>query len=103
MKGWMYILKCIDNSYYTGSTNDLARRLEQHQSGKGALHTKNRLPVTLVYFEEFDRIDKAFYREKIVQKWSRAKKEALISGKFEKLKIASECKNDSHSKNLSKE
>lgn len=102
MKGWMYILKCSDDSYYTGSTNKLDKRLEQHQNGEGALHTKSRLPVSLVYSEEFDRIDKAFYREKIVQSWSRAKKEALISGNFDKLKSASECKNDSHSKNLSK-
>jgi putative endonuclease len=57
----------------------------QHQNGEGANHTKKRLPVKLVYFEEFDRIDKAFYREKQVQGWSRRKKEALIKGEYEKL------------------
>ena len=81
----MYILKCADNSYYTGSTKNLERRLAQHQDGEGANHTKKRLPVTLVYFEEFNRIDEAFYREKQVQGWRREKKEALINGRFDKL------------------
>lgn len=60
----MYILECADGSYYTGSTIDLERRFKQHQNGEGANHTKKRLPVELVYYEEFERIDKAFYREK---------------------------------------
>ena len=64
MKSYTYILKCADESYYTGSTKDLERRLKQHQNGEGANHTKNRLPVILVYVEVFDRIDHAFYREK---------------------------------------
>ena len=85
MKGFMYILECVDESYYTGSTKDLEFRLLQHQNGEGANHTKKHLPVKLVYFEEFDRIDKAFYREKQVQGWSRKKKEALIKGEFGKL------------------
>jgi len=85
MKGYMYILKCSDGSYYTGSTNDLERRLWQHQNGEGALYTKNRLPVELVYYEEYERIDYAFYREKQVKDWSRKKKEALIEGKLEEL------------------
>ena len=85
MKGWMYVLECSDGSYYTGSTNDLNRRLEQHKKGEGANHTKSRLPVKLIYFEEYDRIDEAFYREKQVQGWSRKKKEALIEGDYKKL------------------
>jgi putative endonuclease len=76
----MYILLCSDGSYYTGSTIDLVKRLEQHQNGDGANHTKKRLPVTLLYYEEYSRIDQAFYREKQVQGWSRKKKEALIEG-----------------------
>lgn len=78
MKGFMYILLCSDGSYYTGSTIDLEKRINEHQNGNGANHTKKRLPVELVYFEEFDRIDLAFNREKQIQKWSRIKKEALI-------------------------
>ena len=76
----MYILECCDGSYYTGSTIDLKKRVVQHQAGEGANHTKNRLPVKLVYHEEYPRIDLAFYREKQVQGWSRKKKEALING-----------------------
>jgi len=74
----MYILQCQDGSYYTGSTIDLKRRLKQHQDGEGSNYTKKHLPVKLVYFEKFDRIDKAFYREKQIQGWTRAKKKALI-------------------------
>ena len=79
----MYILKCSDGTYYTGSTKDLFRRLEQHQSGEGANYTAKRLPVKLVYYEVYDRIDYAFNREKQIQKWTRKKKEALINGEEE--------------------
>ena len=85
MKGWMYILRCSDGSYYTGSTRDLEGRLYEHQNGLGAVFTKKRLPIKLVYCEEFERIDEAFYREKQVQGWSRAKKEALIQGQYDLL------------------
>lgn len=95
----MYILECADGSYYTGSTNNLRLRLAQHQSGKGANHTKKHLPVKLVYFEEFQRIDEAFYREKQVQGWSRKKKEALINGMPQKLHELAECRNETHYKN----
>ena len=79
-KAHMYILECSDGTYYTGSTKDLMRRLEQHQSGEGANYTAKRLPVKLLYYEVYDRIDYAFNREKQVQGWSRKKKEALING-----------------------
>jgi len=85
MIGYMYILECADGSFYTGSTNNLELRLEQHQKGEGANHTKKRLPVRLIYFEVFQRIDEAFYREKQVQGWRREKKEALINNFQEKL------------------
>ena len=81
----MYILECNDGSYYTGSTNNLDKRLNEHNSGFGAKYTKKRLPVKLIYFEEFQRIDEAFLREKQIQNWSRAKKEALMKGELEKL------------------
>ena len=67
----MYILRCSDGSYYTGSTRDLEGRLYEHQNGLGAVFTKKRLPIKLVYCEEFERIDDAFYREKQVQGWSK--------------------------------
>ncbi len=85
MKGYVYILECSDGSYYTGSTQNLELRLLQHQNGEGSNHTKKRLPVKLVYYEEFPRVDLAFHREKQIQGWSRKKKQALINGEFDKL------------------
>tara|TARA_B110000285_G_C14539734_1_gene344465 strand:+ start:111 stop:410 length:300 start_codon:yes stop_codon:yes gene_type:complete len=98
MKGYMYILKCSNNTYYTGSTKHLERRILQHQSGAGANYTKKHQPVELAYYEEYNRIDTAFYREKQVQNWSKAKKEALIKGELGKLNELSECKNGTHFK-----
>ena len=95
-KGYMYILKCSDDSYYVGSTKYLERRIKQHQSGQGAKHTKKRLPVELIYFEEFHRIDYAFYREKQIQGWGRKKKEALMRRDFVDLHELSECQNETH-------
>src|SRR6185436_9020123 len=82
---WMYILKCADDSYYVGSTKNLDLRISQHQSGKGSRYTSGRLPVELVYGEEYDRIADAYAREKQVQNWSRAKREALIDGNLDVL------------------
>lgn len=92
----MYILECSNGQYYTGSTKGLERRLAEHQAGEGANFTKKHLPVKLVYYEEFQRIDEAFYKEKQVQGWSRKKKEALIQSQSEKLHDLSECKNETH-------
>ncbi len=82
---YMYILKCANGNYYTGSTINLEKRLKEHQAGLGAHYTRKHLPITLVYHEEFQRIDDAFYREKQVQGWRRKKKEALINGNYESL------------------
>ena len=99
-KGYMYILECSNGSLYVGSTKYLFKRVEQHNLGKGANFTKKHLPVKLVYYEEYHRIDLAFYREKQVQGWSRRKKTALIKGfKFELPKFA-ECKNETHYQNI---
>jgi putative endonuclease len=78
----VYILQCADSSYYVGSTRDLARRLEEHASGKGAAYTSRRLPVRLVFAAEFERIDEAYEMEKRIQNWSRRKREALIEGRY---------------------
>ena len=83
---WMYIIECCDGSYYVGSTKDLKRRLLQHQDGTGANYTSKRQPVNLVYCEEYDRVDEAFYREKKDQGWRRAKREELINGQLELLR-----------------
>ena len=72
------MLECCDGSYYVGSTRSLERQLYQHQIGQGSTYTRRRLPVRLVWFEEWENIGQAFAREKQVQNWSRAKRRALI-------------------------
>jgi putative endonuclease len=80
-----YILECRDGSYYVGSAWDLDHRVWQHSIGKGSEYTKRRLPVTLVFAAEFERIDEAYAMEKRIQGWSRRKREALIEGRYEEL------------------
>ena len=82
---FMYILRCADGSLYVGSTTNLARRLGEHSMGIGAQYTRRRLPVTLVFQQEFERIDEAYFSEKQVQGWGRAKRLALIEGRMELL------------------
>jgi putative endonuclease len=99
MKGYMYILECADQSFYVGSTYDLVMRFMQHQSGEGSNFTKNRLPVKLIYYEEFDSVGDAFRREKQIQGWSRAKKISLIKKNIKNLILLSQFQNHSHYKN----
>ncbi|NKF07803.1 GIY-YIG nuclease family protein [Clostridium gasigenes] len=75
---YMYILKCSDSSLYTGWTNDLDKRFKVHSQGKGAKYTKGRLPVELVYFEEFNNKIEAMKREYEVKQLSRKEKQKLI-------------------------
>ena len=84
-KFYVYILKCNDNSYYTGHTNDLEKRLIDHQNGSLLCYTTSRLPVKLVFVQEFDLREKAYYTERQIKGWSRRKKEALINGNFDLL------------------
>lgn len=73
-----YILRCADGTYYTGSTNDLERRLKEHSAGRGARYTRMRLPVELAYAEEFDTLREARAREREIKRLPRAKKTGLI-------------------------
>jgi len=83
---YVYILECSDTSYYVGVTNDLERRLLEHQSGMHEdSYTATRLPLKLVYHEQFDDPNAAIEREKRLKKWSRAKKEALIKANEQEL------------------
>jgi predicted GIY-YIG superfamily endonuclease len=76
----VYILKCADGSYYCGSTENLERRLSEHQKGYYKGYTFLRRPVTLVWSSEFPDRHSAFEFERKVKGWTRAKKEALIRG-----------------------
>ncbi|WP_420378388.1 GIY-YIG nuclease family protein [Gilvibacter sp.] len=86
MMGYTYLLLCSDQTLYTGSTINIEQRVQLHNQGKAANHTKKRRPVKLIYLEEFDSIATAFEREKQIQNWSRRKKLALINSEFNQLK-----------------
>lgn len=78
---YVYILQCSDNTLYTGWTNNLNKRLETHSKGKGAKYTKCRLPVKLVYFEEFEDKVPAQKREYAIKQLTRKEKlELILSG-----------------------
>ena len=83
-----YLLRCADGSYYVGHTDDIERRITQHETGAGSGYTATRLPVQLVWFEEFPTREEAKAAEAQVKNWSRRKKEALIGGKIDELKQA---------------
>ena len=74
MKNVTYILKCNDNSLYTGWTNDITHRLKMHNEGKGAKYTRGRGPVELVYLEEFETKQEAMSREAKIKRLSRKQK-----------------------------
>ncbi len=86
MNAWVYILLCADGSYYVGSARgSLDYRIGQHQAGEMAGYTHSRRPVELVWSQDFQFITDAIAFERQLKGWSRAKKEALIRGEYDKL------------------
>jgi predicted GIY-YIG superfamily endonuclease len=83
---WVYVLRCADDSYYVGHTDNLEMRLAQHQAGELAGYTKTRRPVQLVYSDTFGSRDEAFAAEQQLKGWSRKKKEALVRGDWDQLR-----------------
>jgi len=75
---WVYIVECADKSYYTGHTDNLEKRLYEHEQDYFKCYTSNRLPVRLVYSCEFETREDALARERQIKGWSRRKKQALI-------------------------
>ena len=87
---YIYILQCNDETYYTGVTSNLEERLRQHESGYGvSSYTSKRRPVKLVFSQQFHDITQAITLEKQIKGWTRKKKEALINGEWERLKLLS--------------
>ena len=85
-QSYVYILKCADNSYYTGVTSDLEKRIFQHNTAFYLdCYTASRRPLTLAFYAEFTDITLAIEMEKQIKKWSRAKKEALINDNYDAL------------------
>ena len=96
---YVYILCCSDNSLYVGVTSDVERRLMEHNGGKYKnAYTHSRRPVTLAFYQNFTDPNQAIEFEKKIKKWSRAKKQALIDGDFDRLQSLSECRNATHYK-----
>lgn len=75
---YTYIIQCSDNTFYTGWTTDLKKRIAAHNSGKGARYTRSRTPVTMVYYEMFASRQEAMRREYAIKQLSRQEKESLI-------------------------
>jgi len=86
-KYYVYILKCSDGSYYVGFTHDLFTRVKYHYLGEGAMYTRKRMPLELVFYREFLSKYDALEFEKQVKDWSRAKKKALIDRDFELFRV----------------
>jgi putative endonuclease len=98
---YVYILKCSDDSYYAGVTNNLDRRVAEHSEGiDNKLYTFKRRPIQLVFCDAFNDINKAIAFEKQIIGWSKKKKEALIERNWDKLKELASCKNQISHKNL---
>ncbi|WP_394973934.1 GIY-YIG nuclease family protein [uncultured Croceitalea sp.] len=96
---YVYILLCSDGLTYTGITNDLLRRLEEHQKSlKPKSFTFKRRPVELIFHQEFNNVLQVIWFEKKIKRWSGKKKLALANGKFDLLQILAECQNATHSK-----
>jgi len=85
MSFWVYILKCSDDSYYTGHTDNLEKRIAEHQSGLQACYTATRRPVTLVFSQEFPSRIEALMSEQRIKRWSRRKKEAMMREDWEEV------------------
>jgi putative endonuclease len=83
MSAYLYILRCTDGSYYVGTTRDsLEKRIAEHDAGTFDGYTARRRPVTLVFHQQFERIEDAISAERQIKGWRREKKEALIRGDF---------------------
>ena len=96
---YVYILKCADQKLYTGITNDLERRIEEHQSGKNKnSYTYSRRPIELIFSQEFNDVNQAIYFEKKIKKWSAKKKIALANRDYDMIQVLAECRNASHFK-----
>lgn len=75
---YLYILKCSDNSLYTGITNNLEQRFQCHEDGKGSKYVRSRLPFEHIYTENFENRSDALKKEKLIKSWSRDEKIKLL-------------------------
>ena len=78
---YVYLLRCADGTYYCGWTTDIEARVKKHNSGQGAKYTRSRLPVELVYIEEYEDRHEALSREWHLKRMKREEKEKLVKGR----------------------
>ena len=95
---YVYTLLCSDGLTYTGITNDIARRFDEHQKGLNkTCFTYKRRTIELIFQQEFNDVEQAIYFEKKIKKWSGKKKLALANCEYDLLQILAECRNATHS------
>jgi len=98
---YVYILQCSDELTYTGITNNLSRRIKEHEKGLNqSCFTYKRRPIKLIFQQEFNDVNQAIYFEKKIKKWSAKKKLALANENYNLLQLLAQCRNESHSKNI---
>jgi len=101
---YVYILLSSDGLTYTGITNNISRRIEEHQSGiNKSCFTYKRRPIKLVFHQEFNDVEQAIFFEKRIKNWSGKKKLALANGEYDLLKLLAQCRNKTHSRNRARE
>ncbi|HUX89080.1 MAG TPA: GIY-YIG nuclease family protein [Gallionellaceae bacterium] len=91
MSFWVYILRCADNSYYTGHTDNLENRIGEHQTGLCGGYTSTRLPIEVVFTQEFPSRIEALAAEQQIKGWSRKKKEAMMIGDWAEVSRLARC------------
>ncbi len=97
---YVYIVECADNLLYTGITNNISRRIDEHNAGLNRnSFTYKRRPVKLIFYQDFNDVVQAIYFEKKIKRWSAQKKRALANEEEKLLKLLAECRNESHHKN----
>ena len=84
---YIYILKCSDDSYYIGHTDAIENRIAEHNSSEYPGYTSTRLPVKLVFTQQFTTRDEAIVAEQQIKKWSRQKKAALIASNWQQVSL----------------
>ncbi|NND80555.1 MAG: GIY-YIG nuclease family protein [Maribacter sp.] len=101
---YVYILQCSDGLTYTGMTNNISRRIEEHQRGLNkSCFTYKRRPIKLVFHQEFNDVEQAIFFEKRIKNWSGKKKLALANGDLDLLKLLAQCRNETHARNSDQE
>ncbi|SEE01939.1 putative endonuclease [Gordonia malaquae] len=97
MSAFVYILLCSDGTTYVGSTRDMDQRFMQHMSGKGCVYTSTRLPVELIFCQEYSNVGEAYAMERKLHGWGHKKRIALARSDWDAIRDAARCRNATRS------